>query len=96
MRTFRSPDGTSWGVEVTLPGSSNAMVVFRHPDGRTARRDRYNWFISSAPEARSVTSRLDPVRVLEGLDETEIGGLFRRSMNISRPDPILPEQAANN
>jgi len=85
MRTFRAPDGTTWGVEVTLPGSSNAMVVFRHPDGRTARRDRYNWFISSAPEARSVTSRLSPQRVMDAIDDTLLSRLFSRSMPVSRP-----------
>src|SRR2546428_107002 len=85
MRTFTAPDGTVWGVEVTLPGSSNAMVIFRHPDGRTSRRDRYNWFISSAPEARSVTSRLSPARVLDVLDDRTLELLFRRSMPVSRP-----------
>jgi hypothetical protein len=85
MRTFTGPDGTTWGVEVALPGSSNAMVIFRHPDGHSARRDRYNWFISSAPEARSVTSRLSPPKVLEKLDDTTLSLLFRRSMPVSRP-----------
>jgi hypothetical protein len=85
MRTFKSPDGTTWKVEVTLPGSSNAMVMFRHPDGRTARRDRYNWFISSAPEARSVTSRLSPQKVMDTIDDAVVGRLFSRSMPVSRP-----------
>jgi hypothetical protein len=85
MKTFRAPDGTTWGVEVGLPGSSNAMVIFRYPDRRSARQDRYNWFISSAPEARSVTSRLSFARVLEHLDDTKLSMLFRRSMPVSRP-----------
>ena len=93
-RTFRTADGVLWGVEIDLPGSSNAMIIFRHPDRKSARQDRYNWVISSAPESRSVTSRLEPARVLEGLDDAEIAALFRRSMKISRPDPILPEQAS--
>ena len=38
-KTYTSPDGTTWGVSVQSPGSSNAMVVFRHPDGRTSRLD---------------------------------------------------------
>ena len=94
-RTFRAPDGVIWGVEIDLPGSSNAMILFRHPDRKSARLDRYNWVISSGPEARSVTSRLDPPRVLEGLDDAEIAQLFRRSMRISSPDPVLPEQASS-
>jgi hypothetical protein len=85
MRRFRAPDGNEWGVEVALPGSSNVMIIFRHPDGRTARRDRYNWFISKGPEARSVTSRLSPERVGEHLDDMAIGMLFSRSMPVSRP-----------
>jgi hypothetical protein len=61
------------------------MVVFRHPDGDSSRLDRYNWYISEGPEARSVTSRLSPQRVLESLDDQSINRLFRRSMPVSRP-----------
>jgi hypothetical protein len=85
MKRYTAADGTEWGVDVVLPGSSNAMVVFRHPDGESARQDRYNWYISSGPEARSVTARLSPKRVLDDIDETTIDRLFRRSMPISRP-----------
>jgi hypothetical protein len=88
-RTFRAPDGTVWGVEIDLPGSSNAMILFRHPDGSTARQDRYNWVLSSGPEARSVTSRLEPARVMEGLDDGDIAALFRRSMRVSAPATLL-------
>lgn len=85
MRTYRAADGVEWGVEVALPGSSNAMVMFRHPDGRSARGDRYNWYISSGPEARSVTARLAPEKVLEEIDDAMLGRLFARSMPVSRP-----------
>jgi hypothetical protein len=88
MKTYTSADGTIWKVLVRSPGSSNAMVVFRHPDGESSRLDRYNWFISHGPEARSVTSRLVPDKVLEHLNATEIAALFRRSMPVSRPDPL--------
>jgi hypothetical protein len=87
--TFRAPDGVVWGVEIDLPGSSNAMIIFRHPDRKSSGNDRYNWVISSGPEARSVTSRLEPARVLEGLDQGEIAALFRRSMRISAPETLL-------
>jgi len=93
MIEYVAPDGTRWGLEVTLPGSSNAMVVFRHPDGASRRLDRYNWFISTGPEARSVTSRLDPKRVLDKLDRGQVARLFRRSMPISRPPSGAPELA---
>ena len=95
MRTYRSPDGIVWGVDIDLPGSSNAMVIFRHPNGQSARLDRYNWFISHGPEARSVTARLSPDKVLESLSDVDIGRLFRRSMPISRPDSLLPAQASD-
>jgi len=84
MRTFKS-DGVEWGVEVALPGSSNAMVIFRHPNGGSSSHDRYNWFISSAPEARSVTSRLSPERVMGQIDDAVLARLFARSMPVSRP-----------
>lgn len=85
MKTFKSPDGVEWKVETALPGSSNIMVVFRHPNGDSARLDRYNWFISKGPEARSVTSRLSKDDVLRQLDDTAIAMLFSRSMPVSRP-----------
>lgn len=86
---FRSPDGTNWSVEVDVPGASNAVVLFRHPDGRNSRLDRYAWYISHGPEARSVTARLSPDRVLESLDEAQVARLFRRSMRISRSVPAM-------
>ena len=87
-RTWRSPDGILWVVDVDLPGSSNAMVLFYHPGGKTARKDRYAWYISSGPEARSVTSRLSKGKVLESLTDDDLSRLYRRSMKVSRPDPI--------
>ena len=90
MKKYQSPDGVLWGVDVQNPGSSNAIVIFRHPDGQSSRKDRYNWYISKGPEARSVTSRLSPKRVLEGLDDDALAQLFRRSMRVSRPDPLKP------
>ena len=95
MRNFRSPDGIVWGVDVSLPGSSNAMVLFRHPNGQSSRLDRYNWFISNGPEARSVTARLSPAHILDSLSDTDISRLFRRSMAVSRPDRLLPAQASD-
>jgi len=95
MRKFTSPDGVVWGVDVILPGSSNAMVIFRHPNGRTSRLDRYNWFLSSGPESRTVTERLKPREILEDLSDQDIGRLYRRSMAVSRPDSLLPAQASD-
>jgi hypothetical protein len=85
MRPFRGPDGTNWGVEVQLPGASNAMIVFHHPIGKTARLDRYAWEIWSGPESRSVTSRVAPERVMQSLTDAKLQLLFRRSMPVSNP-----------
>lgn len=93
MTAFTAPDGTRWGVEVGLPGSSNAMIFFRHPDGASRGQDRYNWIISQGPEARSVTSRLSPSKVLEQLNQGSMSRLFRRSMPITRSTPAMPEPA---
>jgi hypothetical protein len=95
MRVWQSPEGINWVIDVDLPGSSNAMVIFRHPGGANGRLDKYNWFISNGPESRSVTSRLTKQKVLDSLTDTDIRKLYRRAMNISRPDPILPGVASN-
>jgi hypothetical protein len=92
-QTYRAPNGVVWGVEIDLPGSSNAMILFRHPDRESSHEDRYNWVLSTGPEARSVTSRLEPARVLEGLDEEEIAALFRRSMRVTAVGTLLPRRA---
>jgi hypothetical protein len=95
MKNYTAPDGTTWGVTVQSPGSSNAMILFRHPDGRSSRLDRYNWIISRGPESRSVTSRLSPDKVLEQLDAGSIMRLFQRSMSVSRKDPLAAPGAPN-
>jgi hypothetical protein len=83
MRSFTGPDGTNWRVLVQSPGASNAMVVFRHPDGDNARLDRYAWYITQGAEAMDVTARLDKRAVLDSLGEPDIKRLFRRSMPIT-------------
>jgi hypothetical protein len=87
-KTYKAADGTNWNVVVQSPGSSNAMILFRHPDGRSSRLDRYNWILNQGPEARSVTARLVPEKVLDHLNAAEIAALFKRSMPVSRPDPL--------
>ncbi|MEJ7813309.1 MAG: hypothetical protein WKG32_23075 [Gemmatimonadaceae bacterium] len=88
-RFFESPDGTRWGVEVEMPSASNAMLVFHHPVGRTARLDRYAWHNSHRPEASDVTARLDKKSVLDSLSDDDVARLFRRSMPISAADTPL-------
>jgi hypothetical protein len=89
MRVFESSDGIRWGVEVILPGASNALVVFHHPDGGTARLDRYAHYNADRPEARDVTARLSAAKVLESLSDGDLRRLFRRSMRISAADNPL-------
>ena len=93
-KTYTAPDGVTWNVIVQAPGASNAMILFRHPDGQSSRLDRYNWIISRGPESRSVTARLDPKKILEGLDAGTIMRLFQRSMPVSRSDPLRGPETA--
>jgi len=89
IRSFHGPDGTNWGVEVQVPGASNAMIVFHHPGGKTARNDRYAWDIWSGPESRSVTSRVTTDKIMQSLTEEKLQLLFRRSMPVSNPRPLV-------
>jgi hypothetical protein len=89
MKSFIGPDGTNWGVEVQLPGSSNAMIVFHHPGGKTASLDRYAWYLWSGPEARSVTSRVAADKVAAALTPESTALLFRRSMPVTTSRPAV-------
>jgi hypothetical protein len=89
IRPFRGPDGTNWGVEVQVPGASNAMIVFHHPGSKTARLDRYAWDIWNGPESRSVTSRVAPEKIMQSLTDDKLRLLFRRSMLVSNPRPLV-------
>ncbi len=89
MRVFQSSDGVRWGVQVMLPGASHAMLVFRNPNGRTSRLDRYAWINIDGPEAKNVTARVDPNAVLDGLSEDDLARYFRRSMRIAAADNPL-------
>jgi hypothetical protein len=89
IRPFRGPDNVDWGVEVQVPGASNAMIVFHHPGGKTARLDRYAWDIWTGPESRSVTSRVPPEKVMQSLTDEKLRLLFRRSMPVSNPFPHI-------
>jgi hypothetical protein len=85
MKPFRTPDGTTWGVEVQLPSYSSANIVFHHPDGRTAGKDRYARFEWRGPEAGDVLTAVKPEKVMAALDEKTMRELFIRSAPISMP-----------
>lgn len=89
IKSFRAPDGTNWGVEVQVPGASNAMIVFHHPAGKTSRLDRYAWESWNGPESRNVTSRVTREKVMQSLSDEKLQLLFRRSMPISNPRPLI-------
>ncbi|HWL39462.1 MAG TPA: hypothetical protein VNO75_04425 [Gemmatimonadaceae bacterium] len=93
IKSFRAPDGTNWGYEVQVPGASNAMVVFHHPAGKTARLDRYAWEIWNGPESRSVTARVSHDKVMQSLTPEKLQLLFRKSMPISNPRPLINRSA---
>lgn len=82
-RFFVDADGNRWFAEVRLPGASNAMVVFHDEQGRLPAR--YAWHIWRGPEARSVTSRVPAMRVLESLSDDDIALHFRKSAPIATP-----------
>jgi hypothetical protein len=82
-RSFVSPDGTPWRVEVQSPGASNAQVVFVHPDGRFARLNRYAHYLVRGPESQNVSGRVDPQAILASLSDATVATLFRNSMPIA-------------
>jgi hypothetical protein len=90
-RSYVSDDGIEWVVQVMLPGATNAMIVFEHPDGGSSRRDRYNWVNIAGAGARNVTSRADAAAVLHELTDVQIALLYRRSMPIT----TVPATTAN-
>lgn len=94
MRTFDAPDGVQWRVSTRAPGSSNVMIVFHYPDGRSSRRNRYAWYLWSGPEARDVTARLTGEQVLGQITDADLARLFRRSMPVSSPVPMLAPASA--
>ena len=81
MRVFQSPDGVQWSVVVQSPTHSNAMLMFRHPDGETSRLDRYAWVNSE--KTTDPRERLTAKSVMEALTDGDIARLFRRSMMVS-------------
>jgi hypothetical protein len=83
---YRAPDGVAWSVAVRAPGTTNAMVVFGHPD-RALRADRYAWYVTSGPEARDVTARLDTAAVHARLTDAMLRQLFLRSMPVESRRP---------
>ena len=87
MREIVAPDGVRWRVEVRMPGASNAMLVFHHPDGRTSSLNRYAWYVWPGDEARNVTARVSAKQVFQRITDEELAMLFRRSMPISTPVP---------
>lgn len=83
IRPFKGPDGTNWGVAVKLPSSSRIMVMFHHPNGKTARLDRYAWYNWTGPESRSVTSRINPAAAVKKITDETLRLLFRRSAPVA-------------
>jgi hypothetical protein len=66
---------------------SSALVIFHHPTGDSARRNRYAWFNASRPEASDPRARLAESTVIGALDDRTLQRLFRRSMPVETPRP---------
>ncbi|HYV96968.1 MAG TPA: hypothetical protein VE967_05910 [Gemmatimonadaceae bacterium] len=77
---YESSDGLRWRVDVRNPGSSNALVVFTHPDPQRTRENRYANYVWKGVESQNVSGRIDPQAVLRSLDSEALNRLFRRSM----------------
>lgn len=90
MKPFQTADGTLWGVEIELPGSSSANVVFHHPDPSTSRKDRYARLEWRGPEASNVVGRLDVAKLRESLTPAAMAELFTRSAPIGWGSPAFP------
>jgi hypothetical protein len=92
MQLYKAADGTHWGIDVQLPGASNVLVLFHHPDGQTARKDRYAWLNWQGSEASDVQTRVDIDAARRALDRATIEALFTRSMLVGngRTPGFLP------
>ncbi len=82
MRPFKGPDGTMWGVQVQMPSHSGAMVLFHHPNGETARLNRYAWINAPTETAHDPRTSLKAAALDSQLSERDIARLFRRSMPV--------------
>jgi len=89
LKGYRASDGTYWGVDVQVPGYSSAIVVFHHPDGRTARKDRYATLNWPGTEASQVTVTLDRATVQALLTDAVIARLFNQSVLIGGGFPAF-------
>ncbi|MFP5354439.1 MAG: hypothetical protein ACLGIK_04685 [Gemmatimonadota bacterium] len=87
MKTYRSPDGTTWTVDVESPSHSSALVVFVHP-APTGRYNRYAWVNAKGPQVNDPRARLDPKAVLDGLTDRDLARLFRRSVPVHADRPV--------
>ena len=76
VRDWTAPDGTRYTVEVTLPGTSSALIIF-HRDNQ--HEDRYATWQATDRSARAVSARLDAKEVLAQLSEKALRALHLRS-----------------
>ena len=76
VRAWTAPDGTSFRVEVTLPGTSSALIIYHSAD---THRDRYATWQAGEASARSVTARLDATSILPLLTDEVLRALWLRS-----------------
>lgn len=90
MKTYHSPDGITWTIDLESPSHSSAIVVFVHP-APTGRLNRYAWVNAKGAQVNDPRARLDPKAVLESLTDRDLARLYRRSMSVhvDRPAYIV-------
>ena len=90
MREYRTPDGLTWRVVVSLPSHSSAMLVYQHPDARSSAGDRYAWMNVPGAIASNPRERLSAKALLDSLTDADLARLFRRSMSVSANREMVP------
>ena len=76
VRDWTAPDGTTYTVEVTLPGTSSALVLFHR---NNQHEDRYATWQANDRSVRSASARLDPASALRELTDDALTALWVRS-----------------
>lgn len=88
VRDWTAPDGTTYRVEVTLPGTSSALILFHRSN---AHEDRYATWQAGEASARSVTARLDAKSILPLLTDLVLRELYIRSApRMAGATPFVP------
>lgn len=84
QRTYQSPDGATWTVDVKLPSHSSALLTFQHAGGQSVAPDRYAWINAAQATVSDPRERLSAAAILDSLGDHDLERLFARSMAVKR------------